>query len=131
MNGKKEEWGDEQMRYIMGTLLRIGVLTSAFVVFIGAILFFVEHPGETMDFTVFKSEPARLRHVHTIVLEALQLRGRSLIQLGLLLLIATPVARVLFSLIGFLIEKDRIYIFITSVVLAILCCSMFSSYFTF
>jgi uncharacterized membrane protein len=124
-------WGDEQMRNLLGTLLRIGVLTSAVVVIFGGILFFIQHPGETIDFRIFKSEPARLRHVHTIIIEALHFRSRSVIQFGLLLLIATPVARVLFSLVGFVIEKDKIYIFITAMVLFILCCSLFSSYLNF
>lgn len=122
---------DEQMRNVLGTLLRVGVLTSASVVILGAILFFIQHPGETIDFKIFKSEPARLRHVHTILIEAMQLKSRSVIQFGLLLLIATPVARVLFSLIGFIIERDKIYIFITSIVLVILCCSLFSGYLVF
>ncbi len=130
MQKVKATWGDEQMRNLLGTLLRIGVLTSAAVVILGGILFFIQHPGETIDFRIFKSEPARLRNVHTIVMEAFHLKSRSVIQFGLLLLIATPVARVLFSLIGFVIEKDKIYIFITAVVLFILCGSLFSSYLT-
>lgn len=130
MQQRKEVWGDQQMRNILGTLLRVGVITAAVVVIIGGILYFIQHPGETIDYTIFKSEPTRLRHVHTIILETLQFKSRAVIQFGLLLLIATPVARVLFSLIGFIIEKDRIYVFITAVVLIILCVSLFSSYLT-
>jgi uncharacterized membrane protein len=128
MRKEKATWGDEQMRNLLGTLLRIGVLTSATIVLLGGILFFIQHPGLKIDYTVFKSEPERLRNVHTILIEALQFRSRSVIQLGLLLLIATPVARVLFSLIGFMIERDKMYVLITLVVLTILCCSLFSSY---
>jgi len=130
MQKGKAEWGDKQMQNLLGSILRIGVLSSAAVVILGGILFFIQHPGETIDFSIFKSEPARLRNVHTIVIEALHFRSRSVIQSGILLLIATPVFRVLFSLAGFLIEKDKIYIFITSIVLAILCLSLFSSYLT-
>ncbi len=130
MQKNKVVWGDLQMRNLLGSLLRIGVLTSASVVVLGAILFFIQHPGETIDFKVFKSEPERLRQFHSVVIEALQFRGKSVIQFGLLLLIATPVARVLFSLIGFIIERDKIYILITSIVLFILFCSLFSSYLT-
>jgi len=61
----------------------------------------------------------------------LNFRGRDIIQLGLLVLIATPVARVIFSLIGFLIEKDWIYVAITAVVLIILSVSLFSNYLSF
>jgi uncharacterized membrane protein len=131
MQKMRSTWGDEQMRNLLGTLLRIGVLTSAAVVIFGGILFFIQHPDETIDFSIFKSEPARLRNVHIIIMEALHLKSRSVIQFGLLILIATPVVRVLFSLVGFVIEKDKIYIVITAVVLVILCSSLFSSYITF
>jgi len=116
------------MRDIMGTLLRVGVLTSASLVIVGGILFFFQHANEIFDFTTFKGEPARFRQVHLIVKEALNFRGRDVIQLGLLVLIATPVARVIFSLIGFLVERDWIYVAITSVVLIILSVSLFSNY---
>lgn len=130
MEKQREVMGDQQMRNFFGTLLGIGVLASAFIVVVGAILYFMQHSGETIDFKVFNSEPDRLRQVHTILMEAFQLRSRAVIQFGLLLLIATPVARVFFSLIGFIIERDKIYIVITTTVLIILCLSLFSSYFT-
>lgn len=111
----------------MGTLLRAGVLIAAFLVILGGILFFIQHPSETYNFTSFKGEPDRLKHVGQILREALQFKSRAVIQLGLLVLIATPVARVIFSLIGFLFEKDWIYVAITSLVLCILCYSIFFS----
>ena len=131
MRTNTKRWNDEQMRNIMGTLLRVGVLTSAFLVVLGGILFLIQHPNEIFDYTTFKGEPDKFRQVHLIVKEAFNFRGRDIIQLGLLVLIATPVARVIFSLIGFLIEKDRIYVAITAVVLTILSFSLFSHYLTF
>ena len=126
-----KQWNDARMRDIMGTLLRVGVLTSAFLVIMGGVLFFIQHPKEIFDYSIFKGEPARFRQVSLIVKEALKFRGRDMIQLGVLVLIATPVARVIFSLIGFLIEKDWIYVTITSVVLLILSVSLFSNFLTF
>jgi uncharacterized membrane protein len=120
-----KSWDDQKMRTIMGSLLRVGVLSSAFLVVLGGILFFIQHPSETFNYTAFNGEPARLKHFHTILNEAIEFRSRAVIQLGLILLIATPVARVLFSLIGFLLEKDWIYVAITFVVLAILFYSLF------
>jgi uncharacterized membrane protein len=35
-------------------------------------------------------------------------------------LVATPVARVLFSLVGFAIQRDRTYVAVTLIVLAVL-----------
>jgi len=131
MTTNTKRWNDARMRDIMGTLLRVGVLSAAFFVVVGGVLFFIQHPKEIFDFTTFKGEPAKFRQVHLIVKEAFDFRGRDVIQLGLLLLIATPVARVIFSLIGFLIEKDWIYVAITAIVLTILSVSLFSNYLTF
>lgn len=39
--------------------------------------------------------------------------GAAIIQLGVIVLIATPVIRVAFSAISFLIERDYLYVFIT------------------
>ena len=131
MAGKLKEWNDDQMRNIMGSLLRVGVFIAASLVILGGILFFIRHPHEIFDYTSFKGEPAKYRQVHMILKEALNFKGRDIIQLGILILIATPVARVIFSLIGFLIEKDWIYVAITAMVLIILSVSLFSSYLTF
>jgi uncharacterized membrane protein len=121
-------WNDRKMSDIMGTLLRVGVLSAASVVLLGGILFFIQHPGDLFEFGTFKGEPSRLRQINVILQEAFSLRSRAVIQLGLLLLIATPVARVLFSLVGFIFEKDWIYGVITFIVLLILFASLFSNY---
>jgi len=54
------------------------------------------------------------------VRESLRWRGTGLIQLGLLLLLATPVARVAFSVVAFLLQRDRLYVLVTLIVLGIL-----------
>jgi uncharacterized membrane protein len=131
MTTRSKHFNDERMRNMMGSLLRFGVLIAAFLVVLGGSLFFIQHPGEIFDYTTFKGEPANFRQVHLILKEALKFRGRDIIQLGLLVLIATPIARVIFSLIGFFIENDWIYVAITSIVLIILSVSLFSNYLTF
>jgi uncharacterized membrane protein len=116
---------EEKLSLFAARLLRIGVLTAAFVTLAGGILFFIQHPGTLFAYDTFNSEPARLRQAYTIVSEAFQFRSRAVIQFGILILIATPVLRVIFSFIGFIVEKDRIYIVITGIVLAILLYSLF------
>jgi uncharacterized membrane protein len=51
----------------------------------------------------------------------------TIIQLGVLLLIATPVARVGFALVAFAIERDKLYIAVSLTVLAVLLFSFFHS----
>jgi uncharacterized membrane protein len=126
--GPAPAWSDEQVEQVVGNLLRLGVILSALVVFAGGVLFLVRHGGEPVeDRTEFRGEPEDLRKPGRIVRAAATGKGRALIQFGLLLLIATPVARVLFSAIAFAIERDRMYVVITLIVLAILLFSLFGS----
>jgi uncharacterized membrane protein len=69
---------------------------------------------------MFRGEPVDLRVVSRIVRESLSLSGRAIIQFGLLLLIATPVARVAFSILGFAKERDGMYVVFTAIVFSIL-----------
>jgi len=113
------------MDQIMAVLLRSGVLLSASLVFIGGVIYLWRHDLPVTNYRVFQGEPQELRTVGGILREAGKFHGRGLIQLGLLLLIATPVARVLFSVLAFLYEKDWTYVAITMIVLALLCYSLF------
>jgi uncharacterized membrane protein len=116
---------DQRMDQIMAVLLRSGVLLAASLVFIGGIVYLSRHDLPAINYRVFQGEPQELRTVGGILHEAAKFHGRGLIQLGLLILIATPVARVLFSVVAFLYERDWTYVAITVIVLALLCYSLF------
>ena len=116
---------DQHIDQMMATLLRSGVLLSASLVFIGGVIYLSRHDVPAINYRVFQGEPPELRTVSGILREAGKFHGRGLIQLGLLVLIATPVARVLFSVFVFLYEKDWTYLAITMIVLALLCYSLF------
>ena len=113
------------MDQIMAVLLRSGVLLAASLVFIGGIVYLSRHDLPAINYRVFQGEPEELRTVGGIFRETGKFHGRGLIQLGLLILIATPVARVLFSVLAFSYERDWIYVAITMIVLALLCYSLF------
>ena len=117
-------WTDERVEGIIGNLLRAGVLLAATVVVLGAAIFLVRHGRELPPYRVFRGEPTDLRTLSGILAEALSFRGRNIIQLGLLLLIATPVARVAFSVVAFALEGDRLYVIVTLIVLAVLLFSL-------
>jgi uncharacterized membrane protein len=118
-------FNDEKMERIVANLLRSGVLLSATVISAGGIGFLVQHGHEVAAYQTFHGEPPEYRRAAGIVLAAAQSDWRAVIQLGLLLLIATPVARVAFSIAGFALEKDRTYLAITVIVLAILLFGLF------
>lgn len=114
------QWSDRRVERIVGTLLRTGVLLSAAVVAIGAVMFLIQHGGDRFDFHTFHPKTPETATLGGILREAASFHSKGIIQLGLLLLIATPVARVLFSVFAFALEKDRVYVGITIVVLTIL-----------
>jgi len=116
---------DTQFELLLANLLRAGVFLSATVVLIGGVLYLVQFGGDAHDLSVFRGEPAELRTFTEITENAVSLNGRALIQFGLLLLVATPVARVAFSVYGFLRERDFTYVTLTLIVLAVLLYSLF------
>ena len=123
MTSAPQTHSDEQ---VFGNLLRAGVIASALVVLVGGVLYLARHGGEIADYRVFRGEPAELRHPTGIVQELLAMRSRGVIAAGLLLLVATPIARVAFSVYLFIRHRDLIYVAVTLIVLAVLLFSLFS-----
>ena len=112
------------MEAIIGNLLRAGVLLAAAVVLAGGALFLVRHGSAAPHYAVFQGEPADLRTPSGVVADAVSLRGRGVIQLGLLILLLTPVARVAFSVFAFAMQRDLLYVIVTLIVLGVLVFSL-------
>ena len=123
----KPSWTDRRIEDVVAILLRTGVALSAMVVFAGAVVYLLRHGTSTPNYRVFHGEPADLRSLTGIVHDAFTGHGRGIIQLGLLLLVATPVARVAFSIWGFAEERDHMYTVFTVIVLVILLYSLLGS----
>ncbi len=117
-------WTDERVDTVIGRLLQAGVLLSSLVVFAGGILYLLRYGATRPSYAQFSGEPGPLHTVHGIASAALARESRGIIQLGLLLLIATPVARVVFSVFAFILERDWAYVLVTLIVLAILSYSL-------
>ena len=124
---KPQPWRDRRIEVILGNLLRTGVLVSAAVVLVGACIYLYRHARDPADYRVFRGEPSEYRTISGVIQSVISGRGQGIIQLGLLLLIATPIARVAFSVVGFAIERDRLYVAFTLLVLAILLYSFLGS----
>jgi uncharacterized membrane protein len=115
---------DKQIDEWLGLLLRAGVILAASVVLAGGVVFLARNPTLPINYRVFHGEPHGFRTISGIIGEARAFRGRGLIQLGLLILIATPIARVAFSVFAFLFERDWKYTGFTLAVLALLLYSL-------
>ncbi len=120
----KYPWTDERIDKVIGSVLRIGVTLSAIVVLIGGAIYLVRHGMESPDYRVFRGVPSELCRVTGIVKEVFRPSGRGIIQFGLLMLIATPIARVVFAVLAFTMQRDKTYVAVTLIVLAILLYSL-------
>lgn len=117
---------DRKLEGQLSSLLRAGVMLAASVVFIGGAIFLAKYHAETPNYGMFHGEPAQYRTFGGIWHTAVRLEGRGFIQFGLLLLIATPVARVVVSVFDFARERDWLYVGVTLFVLSVLIYSLLS-----
>lgn len=121
---------DERLQLLISWTLRGGLLTASALGVVGGALFMATHPtgasfahftGNTAAF----NQPGQILHQALAPSgEALELRGLSIVQIGILVLLMTPVLRVLFSVVGFALEGDRSYVAITLLVLIVLTVSI-------
>lgn len=116
------------MEVMVANLLRAGVVLAAALVGFGGILYLSRYGHEAGSYRTFRGEPADLSTLGGVFHDAMTLHGRGIIQLGLLLLIATPVARVAFTVYAFLHLRDPKYVVITLIVLGLLLYSLFGTH---
>jgi uncharacterized membrane protein len=120
MSTPDPRWTDERVEQSVSTLLRTGVTVAGAIALIGGLIYLITNGLRVVDYTTFLGPSSEFHTVRGIIAGALKFESRALIQLGLLLLIATPIARVALSLVGFIKQRDRTYIIITTIVLLIL-----------
>ena len=113
-------WTDYEVEQLIGRMLQLGVLLAAIVTVIGGVLFLAQHGSARPVYSTFHGEPANVTSLGGIARGVLAGRSESIVQLGIVLLIATPVARVAFTLVAFIHQRDRTYACITTIVLALL-----------
>jgi uncharacterized membrane protein len=109
----------------IGRMLQIGVTVAALVVLAGGLAYLLQSGGSTIggsgpDYQHFQGAPAPLETVSGIVAGTMRLDAQSAIGFGILLLIATPICRVIFGVVGFAILRDRLYTAVSVIVLVIL-----------
>jgi uncharacterized membrane protein len=119
---------EQKVEDLIAHLLRAGVLAAAFVVIAGAVVYLATHWFGRVSYRTFNGEPDQLKTVYEIVRFAFTGHPMGIMQLGLLILIATPILRVIFSMVAFAIEGDRMYVLFTMIVLAVLMYSLFGSF---
>lgn len=122
MDGRRMD--DRRLEEIIGNLLRTGVLVAAAVVSLGGLFYLVQHHADSVNYKTFVEDADGVRTFSEISHAVARLEPTGWIQLGLLLLIATPVARVVMAIVGFALERDRLYTVVSVIVLVILVASL-------
>jgi uncharacterized membrane protein len=114
---------------IIGNVLRYGVVISFAIIALGSALLFLEN--STGYYSLGTAEELFQRHNRFLIGFVPLIQGviaakpYAVIDLGLIVLLATPIARVLISIFLFAEEKRYVYVAITACVLAILLASTF------
>lgn len=121
---RKNFFADRDIQVILGTLLRVGVIASMSVVLVGGFLYLLANHTAPIDYRTFNPNKSGLSSIAAIFIGLRELDPKAIIQFGTLLLIFTPVARVVFSIFSFLIERDYLYVLIGSFVLLVILYSL-------
>ncbi|WP_267401561.1 MULTISPECIES: DUF1634 domain-containing protein [unclassified Chryseobacterium] len=124
----KKDFTDVDLNRSVGNLLRLGVILSVVTSLIGFVKLFMEGfkmPKKYSSLAIGNSSDKVWGHFWNSLCKG---EGSAIIQLGILLLIFTPLMRIIFALIGYLKEKDYVYVVISSIVLAIMAISFFTGY---
>ncbi len=114
---------DSRVERIVGGMLRAGVLLAAGIAVLGGCVYFAQHGTAPVDYHAFRGEAASW-NIPTIAHGVLAFDGAALLQLGILVLVATPITRVALLVVAFAWERDRLYTAISAVVLAVLLVSV-------
>lgn len=112
------------MELFIGYMLRVGVLVSSAVCLVGGVLYIARYGGTEADFSTFSGAPQMYRSLSGIWEGLLAFEPLAIVQTGVVLLLATPVLRVLFSIFAFLFERDYLYVAITCIVFAVILFNM-------
>jgi uncharacterized membrane protein len=116
---------DLKMEIAISRMLRAGVSVAAFVVLVGWTFYLWQAHGVVSDYRHFHGVPSPADRLTPVFEGIRHLDSRSIIRLGILLLIATPIMRVAYCIYSFASQKDKIYVVISSVVLTVLLYSFF------
>ena len=120
----KPSISDKDIQAILGTLLRAGVIMSMSIVLVGGIIFLIHNKGVITDYDVFKPELSKFSSIAAIFKGVTTFHGDAIVQFGILMLIFTPIARIIFAIFSFLIERDYLYVLIGFIILAIITISL-------
>jgi uncharacterized membrane protein len=111
---------DDRTEQVVANVLRLGVLIAAAVTLVGGVLYLMQAGATRPDYHVFHGQSSPLRSLAAVARGVAAGNAEAIVQAGVVLLIATPIARVALTLIAFAMRKDRLYALISAIVLVLL-----------
>lgn len=120
---------DAQLQNSLARVMLTGVLVAAAVMGAGLIWFVATHDGMPPGDHLFSGEPKYFENPVSMLERAVSLKAighrRSLIMIGVVLLLINPLVRVAFAAVGFAAQRNRLYTVISLAVLGVLLLSFF------
>lgn len=109
------------MNELIGNTLRIGVFTACIIALLGGIYYLATTSGHPVpDYATFHKGAVSYTTFEGIVRGAFSLSATEWMQLGVVVLMLTPIMRVVLSLVDFSIQRDWLYMAITAIVLVVI-----------
>ena len=118
---------DTDIELAISKVLRYGVYIAMFFAIIGGSVYIYRHGKEPVGNQYahyVEKDDDFFDYVHKMFVGIFDGKGREIITLGIIVLLVTPTVRIVFSLFGYALEKDKMYMVITLIVLAIIAISV-------
>lgn len=114
-----------ERQIILGKILRYGVWSAMFIVGFGAVLYLIQHGTDSINYSSFQPDLVQMESLTNMISGILSAQGKSIIQFGLIVLIFTPISRLLLAVYSFLLEGDYLYVVIGLIIMFIISGSLF------
>jgi uncharacterized membrane protein len=125
MQKPRPELSDMQMDAAIANMLRFGISLAATLMILGG-WFYLQHPTmQPSDYSHFHGTATDLHNLGKVLTGARLADSTSVLELGIVLLIATPVARVALCVVDFARQRDKLYVAVSFFVLLVLLYSLF------
>src|SRR4051812_35286213 len=111
---------EKQLDILLSNVLRVGLSAAALLSMVGCVMFFSDFTGGDPTLQKFQAQPQALRSIPGIWNLALQGDPDGLMQLAVLILLATPFLRVIFACYGFICRREWKFVMISIIVLSAL-----------
>jgi uncharacterized membrane protein len=119
---------DRQIQTTLARLMIGGVVVATVVIVAGLIWYLATHIGVAPGHHLFRGEPKYFENLAAMVRQALDFREvgerRSIVMIGIVLLLLNPFLRVAVAAVGFAAQRDWLYVGISAFVLAVLVFSL-------